>query len=198
MATLGIPYFLEDKTGLLTSSDFTDVNDRMRLTLRCTLKDSTRSAYMIHSSSSRVPAAALDFGSKGELGTVTINVSALSGVGGGRPHGVGRASLSAGKTRSMKEWLVKVNPFGSSTFRKFVASDGQTYTWNWRSRENFEWTCLNSSNYLVAYYSLKVPGEPVYPGSSGCMLTVDESYPHLAVELLASLIIMRHIAQHDL
>lgn len=114
MATLGIPYFLEDKTGLLTSSDFTDVNDRMRLTLRCTLKDSTRSAYMIHTNSSRVPAAALDFGSKGELGTVTINVSALGGVGGGRPHGVGRASLSAGKTRSMKEWLVKVNPFGRS------------------------------------------------------------------------------------
>lgn len=108
MATLGIPYFLEDKTGLLTGSEFTDVNDRMRLTLRCTLKDSTRSAYMIHTSASRVPAAALEFGSKGELGTVTINVNALNG--GTRP--VGRASVSGGKTRAMKEWLVKVNPFG--------------------------------------------------------------------------------------
>lgn len=119
MATLGIPYFLEDKTGLLTSSDFTDVNDRMRLTLRCTLKDNTRSAYMIHINSSRIPAAALDFGSKGELGTVTINVSTVGGVG-GRPHGVGRASLSAGKTRSMKEWLVKANPFWRLVFHSWL------------------------------------------------------------------------------
>lgn len=62
---------------------------------------------------------------------------------------------------------------------------------------------------------LKVPGEPEYPHSSGCVLTVEEAYPHLAAgmsifqlygvtmltgttEMLASLIIMRHIVAHNL
>ena len=31
----------------------------------------------------------------------------------------------------------------------------------------------------MACYSLKLEGEPEYDQSSGCMLTVDESYPHL-------------------
>jgi hypothetical protein len=44
---------------------------------------------------------------------------------------------------------------------------------------NFCPQCTNASGYLVACYSLKVEGEPEYDQSSGCMLTVDESYPHL-------------------
>lgn len=40
--------------------------------------------------------------------------------------------------------------------------------------------CTNRSQYLVAFYSLKVAGEPDYLGSSGCMLTIDEAYPRLA------------------
>ena len=118
-----------------------------------------------------------------------------------------------------------------------MASDGQEYLWSWRVRSDQEWTvsniyiyimcspfflprylqCTNASHYLVAYYSLKLPGEPEYTQSSGCMLTVDEAYPHLIVgellirgvtndientdrmqELLASLMIMRHIAAYNL
>jgi len=45
--------------------------------------------------------------------------------------------------------------------------------------------CTNKSQYLVAFYSLKVAGEPDYLGSSGCMLTIDEAYPHLAAGALA-------------
>jgi hypothetical protein len=51
-----------------------------------------------------------------------------------------------------------------------------------------DWThcvqCTNRSQYLVAFYALKVAGEPDYPGSSGCMLTIDEAYPHLAAGAL--------------
>jgi hypothetical protein len=40
--------------------------------------------------------------------------------------------------------------------------------------------CTNASNHQVASYSLKVPGEPEYDHSSGCVLTIEEAYPHLA------------------
>ncbi|THH18645.1 hypothetical protein EW146_g2363 [Bondarzewia mesenterica] len=166
MPTLGMPYFLEDKTGTLAGSEFIDVNDRMRLGFRCTLRDTHRTAYMIYdlTNSSQTtysqPAAVLDYGQNNALGTVIIS---------------GRGSTP------MSQYLVKLSPFGSSKSRKFIACDGQEYKWSWRSRDDFEWMCLNSSGYLVAYYNLKLAGEPHYPGSSGCMLTVDESYPHLAV-----------------
>lgn len=40
--------------------------------------------------------------------------------------------------------------------------------------------CVNArSGYHIATYSMKPAGEPQYPGSSGCMLTVEEAYPHL-------------------
>ncbi|TFY66434.1 hypothetical protein EVG20_g4658 [Dentipellis fragilis] len=180
MATLGIPYFLEDRTGLLTGSDFVDVHDRMRLSVRCSLRDAAHTAYMIYDMtypSNAQPAAALDYPSNNGLGSIMIH---------------GRGSWQ------MNQYLVKLSPFGSSRNRKFTASDGQEYRWSWRTRDGFEWVCLNASGYLVAYYNLKIPGEPHYQSSSGCMFTVDESYPHLAVELLASLLIMRHIAEHNL
>lgn len=73
--------------------------------------------------------------------------------------------------------------------------------------------CVDSSERVVASYHLKVPGEPHYPGSSGCMLTIEEAYGDLAVgkfiingvfneitedrlnrpEFLATCMIMRHI-----
>ncbi|KAI0046002.1 hypothetical protein FA95DRAFT_73851 [Auriscalpium vulgare] len=183
MPTLGIPYFLEDKTGLLTGSDFLDVHDRMRLSVRCTMKDATRTAYMVYdlmapkTRNFLQPAATLDYGRNDALGTVYIGVG-----GSGKP---------------MCQYLVRVSPSGSSRCRKFIASDGHEYCWSWRTRDDFEWTCINSSGYLVAHYNLKIPEEH-YVGSSGCMLTVDESYPHLAVELLTTLLIMRHIADHNL
>ncbi|ETW81206.1 hypothetical protein HETIRDRAFT_419117 [Heterobasidion irregulare TC 32-1] len=183
LPTLGMPYFLEDKSGTLLGSEFVDVNDRMRLGFRCTLRDVHRTAYMIYDltmpsqGAYSFPVATLDYGANNALGTVIFS---------------GRGSMP------MSQYLSKMSPFGSSKNRKFIASDGQEYRWSWRGRENFEWMCLNASGYLVAYYNLKLAGEPPYPGSSGCMLTVDESYPHLAVELLTSLLIMRHIAEHNL
>ena len=39
---------------------------------------------------------------------------------------------------------------------------------------------MNASGQTVAWYVLKIPGEQ-YANSSGCMLGVEEPYPHLAV-----------------
>jgi hypothetical protein len=71
-----MPYFLEDKTGLLTGSDFIDLNDRMSLTYRRSAKDATRTAYMIYDmetprrSPAPMPLVALDFGPNNSLGTI--------------------------------------------------------------------------------------------------------------------------------
>ncbi|KAJ3876447.1 hypothetical protein F5051DRAFT_429775 [Lentinula edodes] len=180
MTTYGLPYFLEDKTGRLTGSDFVDIHDRLRLTYRrSTERNSSHTAYMIYNTSAHVshpqPLMALDFGPGNALGTV---------------------SFSSKLCVPMKKYLAKV-PCKGRTY-KFLASDSQEYFWSWRAQANQEWTCTNTSGYLTAYYSLKTPGEPQYEGSSGCSLTVDESFGHLASEILASLMILRHISEYNL
>ncbi|KAH7923155.1 hypothetical protein BV22DRAFT_1048391 [Leucogyrophana mollusca] len=184
MTTYGMPYFLEDKTGKLTESDFVDINDRLCLRLRCTAREPTHTAYMIYNvtcaSDLLKPLVALDFGPDDTLGTI---------------------AFGSGSQMAMKQYLTKLSPLGrlpSSKTRKFIGSDGQEYRWSWRSTKGQEWTCTNSSQYLVAFYTLKLSSEPEYNGSSGCMLTIDEAYPHLVAEMLASLTIMRHIAAHNL
>ncbi|KDQ55593.1 hypothetical protein JAAARDRAFT_37006 [Jaapia argillacea MUCL 33604] len=183
MTNYGLPFFLEDKTGSLSGSEFVDIHDRMRMTFRCTARDTQHSAYMVYNltvprhGGQYKPGAVLDFGPGNSLGTVMIG---------------------SGVHIPMAKYLIKTSAFGNSKARKFTASDGQEYRWTYKNRDNHEWACLNSSGYLVACYNLKLAGEPHYSGTSGCMLTIDESYPHLAVELLASLIIMRHIAAYDL
>ncbi|KAF9066701.1 hypothetical protein BDP27DRAFT_1384231 [Rhodocollybia butyracea] len=183
MTTYGMPYFLEDKTGKLTGSEFVDIHDRLRLTYRrSTDKQSPHTAYMIYNTSPHIynPAfaqalVALDFGPEHALGTV---------------------SFSSKICIPMKKYLVKLSARGR--MYKFIGSDSQEYFWSWRSQPNQEWTCTNASGYLAAYYSLKTPGEPHYEASSGCSLTIDESFGHLAPEMLASLMILRHISEYNL
>jgi len=85
MPVYGFPFFLEDKTGELTGSDFVDLHDRMRFSLRCTMQDANRTVYMIYDTSNgagavgarvREPAAVLEYGPGGALGFVTIGASA--------------------------------------------------------------------------------------------------------------------------
>ncbi|EIW62704.1 uncharacterized protein TRAVEDRAFT_141217 [Trametes versicolor FP-101664 SS1] len=185
MTTFGMPFFLEDTTGRVTGSEFVDLHNRMHLSLKQTLNDATHSAYVIYDLSSRasgagrggylLPLATLDFPASNALGTIKI------GDGAHVPMG---------------DYLAKSGRCVSRA-RKFRASDGQDYRWTLQA--NGEWQCVNArSGYHIATYSMKPAGEPQYSGSSGCMLTVEEAYPHLVGELLASLIIMRYIEQHNL
>ncbi|RDB16279.1 hypothetical protein Hypma_003068 [Hypsizygus marmoreus] len=181
MTNYGMAYFLEDKSGNLTGSEFVDLHDRMRLSYRCTAHDATQSAYMIYDTTNTYggtrPLLALTFGADNHLGTI---------------------NFSPESSMLMKKYLTKVSPLGSSRIRKFIASDGQEYRWGWPVKDDQEWTCTNSRGYLVAYYNLKTPGEPEYAHSSGCMLTVEQAYGELVPEMLASLMIMRHIAAYNL
>ncbi|KAI0708932.1 hypothetical protein C8T65DRAFT_204179 [Cerioporus squamosus] len=185
MTNFGLPYFLEDTTGKITGSDFVDLHTRMHLSLKQTLRDAHHTAYIIYDLSSRssgarggllVPLATLDFGPNNALGTVKIG---------------------DGDHVQMGHYLTRVAGVSGSKSRKFKAADGQEYRWTLQA--DGEWQCTNAkNNYHVATYSMKPAGEPQYSSSSGCMLTVEEAYPHLVGELLASLVIMRHIEQHNL
>ncbi|KAI6040218.1 hypothetical protein EDC04DRAFT_1522990 [Pisolithus marmoratus] len=181
--TYGMPYILEDKTGELTGSDFIDINDRLRLRLRCTAQAATHTAYMIHN---------VTHGHEREVSR------ALVALAFGPDHSLGTITFESRSPVAMGEYLRRVSPLASSKSRKFLASDGEVYRWSWRSTKGHEWTCTHQNQQLVASYSLKVVGEPDYISSSGCVLTIDEAYPHLAVEILATLTIMRHIVVHNL
>lgn len=69
---------LEDRTGRITGSDFEDVHDRIRLSLKCTQKAPTHTAYMIFDRTKTTtfnynnPLAVLDFGANDSLGTVSF------------------------------------------------------------------------------------------------------------------------------
>ncbi|KAI0249634.1 hypothetical protein BJV78DRAFT_657752 [Lactifluus subvellereus] len=183
MARMGLPFMLEDRSGSLSGSEFVDLHDRMYLSLRCRRRDANGASqyeiYNMRSKQYNFPVATLEYGVGGALGSVTL-------IGpGGMP-----------RTHTMGTFLAEV---GGSRHRKFTASDGKEYSWSWRTnmRENLEWSCVGANGQTVAWYALKVPGEH-YANSSGCMLGVEEPYPHLAVELLATLLVMRHIAAHDM
>jgi hypothetical protein len=140
MTDYGMSYFLEDKSGKLTGSEFVDLNDRMRLVYRCSARDASHTAYMIYDTTTLAgasrPLIALDFGPNNQLGTI---------------------SFGPNSSMEMKKYLTKLSPLGrcasviklkcmnnewytSSKIRKFVASDGQEYRWSWKIKNDQEWT----------------------------------------------------------
>ncbi|KAJ7748218.1 hypothetical protein DFH07DRAFT_830455 [Mycena maculata] len=183
MTRYGMPYILEDRTGRLTGSEFIDIHERLHLAVRCTARDTSHTSYMIYNTTPTVfqsavpkPLVGLDFGPNNTLGTISFSSVPMP----------------------MWKYLSKSTPMGSGRTRRFVASDGQTYQWARHAQPNQEWTCTNSNGYIIASYSLKAAGEPEYNNSSGCILEVAEQFGHLAPEMLASLLIMRHIVAFDL
>ncbi|KAI0279949.1 hypothetical protein BGY98DRAFT_915279 [Russula aff. rugulosa BPL654] len=174
MVKTGIPFMLHDNTGSLLASNFVDLYDRMILRVACRRRDPDGAAvyevYNMLSIHHDIPVAFLEYGAAGALGDIS-----LIGPGG---------SL---RTQTMATFLVEV---GGPRHRKFIASDGHEYSWSWRTstEEDLEWSCVNASGNTVAWYAV----------SSGRMFGVEEPYPHLAVEFLTTLMIMRHIAAHNM
>lgn len=106
-------YFLEDKSGQLTGSEFVDLNDRMRFNFRRTANDASHTAYMIYdtspgtpTASSTTPLVALDYGPNNALGTI---------------------SFASDNSMQMKKYLSKTSILGRyvsrNSFPKLIHSD---------------------------------------------------------------------------
>nr|GAT51762.1 predicted protein [Mycena chlorophos] len=190
---LGVAPILSLGPRAYTSTDFDDVYDRAFFHVICTSQRSvaiypmtrrtsrTRDAHW--SPAMHSPAAVLEFGGDGSLGSVRFA---------GAPAPV-----------AMANYLRKTSMFGRSLSRKFACSDGREYKWVQEGGQaGPEWTCTTPDNFLVAQYDLKPAKNHAYPGpsaaSSGNSLTIHDGFGHLTLELLVSFIIMRHIQQYNL
>ncbi|EGO04163.1 hypothetical protein SERLA73DRAFT_82221 [Serpula lacrymans var. lacrymans S7.3] len=191
MRSIQLPYTLEDRSGLLSASDYGDIYDRLFLRVAPHPQQPERNVWAIYNMGRRSsrhgdsrhfdkhPAVVLVFGKDGELGDIHF------------------VQPPASSSVPMSKYLRKTTLFGGSLSRKFKGSDGGEYRWIYQTVDNHEWSCLNGENYLVAHFDLKPPNIPVY-GVSGNTLTVHEGFAHLVIEILASLTIMRYIAEHRL
>ncbi|KDQ28684.1 hypothetical protein PLEOSDRAFT_173292 [Pleurotus ostreatus PC15] len=178
-------YTLEDRTALISSSDFDDIYDRLFLRVSRPTKATSTMIYKMKHRSSRhrdsqpltaEPIVVLDFAPDESLGNISFPKAKV--------------------TVPMARYLRKTSLFGGSLSRKFIGSDGREYTWNRGCVQGQEWTCT-TENFLVAHYDLKPPQQRVY-GTSGNTLNIYQPFFPLAVEIVASLTIMRHIAQFNL
>ncbi|EJF60006.1 hypothetical protein BD309DRAFT_948763 [Dichomitus squalens] len=184
-----LPYCLEDRTGHYMGTDFDEIYDRLFLRIArpspSQVPHSSETTLMIYNTGrrssshrlsrppSREPSAILDFGLNGTLGTIWF---AESGV-----------SMPIG------QYLRKTSMFAGSLSRKFTAMNGEEYRWIHRAVKDYEWSCVDSRDYVVAHYHLKPPEKPAY-NTSGNVLTIYEPFTHLSIEILATLTIMRHLA----
>ncbi|KAI6096750.1 hypothetical protein F5141DRAFT_1190974 [Pisolithus sp. B1] len=179
-----MPFTFEDRTGNLHSSDFDDIYDRMFLRVTpyshaASGNKNTLAVYVMGCRSTRRkdtrhlerhPSVVLEFGeTRPGLGTIRFPQSPSSSI-----------------SIPMHTYLRKTTFFGGSLSRKFKASDGR-----------HEWTCLSEEGYMVAHYDLRPSCMAAY-GVSGNTLTIHEAYSNLCVDILASLTIMRYIAEHQL
>lgn len=127
----GLPYFLEDKTGHLTGSEFIDMHDRMKLLYRRRRNNPSPDyhVYQIYDTTRdffdgfNEPKITLTFGIDNSLGTV----------------GFGAGGEMGEHTIRMEKYLSVVNQTAGPRLRKFWASDGNEYRWGWRLADN-EWT----------------------------------------------------------
>ncbi|KAI0640614.1 hypothetical protein C8Q79DRAFT_930518 [Trametes meyenii] len=184
-----LPFFLEDRSGHYISSDFDEVYDRVFLRVArpppsqaAHFAETTLMVYDTRRRSSsrrhsrpppREPSVILEFGPNGSLGTISFVGSSVS--------------------LPMSQYLRKTSMFAGPLSRKFTGSNGEEYRWIYRGVKEHEWSCVDSRDYVVAHYTLKPPEKPAY-NTSGNMLTIYEPFTHMAVEILSSLTIMRHLA----
>jgi len=189
MSTTGISYCFDDRTGANDSTFYDEIYDRMFLsvatmpgkipntTRTCIYETGRRSSAHARNNRHGEPSVVLEFAQNNNLGTVNF--------------------VQKGVSMLMGHWMRKTSMFGKSSSRKFRASDGQEYKWLFRSVPGQEWTCTNANEYIIAHYNVKPAGEPSYR-SSGNVFVVYEAYADLAIELLTTLTVMRHIQQHNL
>ncbi|KAG9006484.1 hypothetical protein FRB95_008949 [Tulasnella sp. JGI-2019a] len=179
----GLPLFLEDASGLLVKTTFTDLHDRLQLVLKATSASGPNQLQLALSlSTSRnaksSPDCIIDLPQRLERGTL---------------------SYGAGPALSIESYLRRVSGLSSrSPNRRFTASDSHNYTWsmtqsNPRDSSTISWVCTNSQGAVVAEYATN---DPEVTGSRcAAVLTIEEAQNSMVLELLTTLTIVRYIAQ---
>jgi len=178
----GIPFIFEDKKGRVHNTELKDVEDRMILRVSSERRSSDGSITLkIHEygtasspKTSDGPSIVLEFGSGGQLGSVWF--------------------ANQSSSMQMNQWL---RSSSRSVTRRaaasFTCSDSQVYTWIHKPEQEpeAEWACQCQTSSVAARYFLKPPSE-----TYGNSFTVEEAFAPLVPELLASLIIMRHVQEY--
>ncbi|KIL58168.1 hypothetical protein M378DRAFT_86870 [Amanita muscaria Koide BX008] len=191
-------YTFEDRTGRNLDSDWDDIYERLyfRVCPAPTSPDEGQNernknkihiynvAYRMmrrdHSHVNLDPDVVLEFNGR-SLGQITYDTELY------------RCTFQIGK------YIKKTSFFGgSSLIRKFTGSDGNEYKWSHGIVEGQEWTCTTGPNeIIVAHYDLLPAGSIAYR-ISGHNLVVKNKWAGLSIEFLSTLIIMRHVQQHNL
>ncbi|KAG8872531.1 hypothetical protein FRB97_007564 [Tulasnella sp. 331] len=182
----GLPLFLEDTTGVLVKTTFTDLYDRLQLALTAVPGSGPNNLRL---------ALTLCAGRKAKA--VPDCVIDL-------PQRFDRATLSygAGPAIPIESYLRTVKGLSSrSPNRRFTASDSESYTWsmtqsNPRDPSTIVWACTNSQGAFVAEYT--VNDTQVTGSTCAAVLTIEEAFNSMVLELLTTLTIVRYIAQNAL
>ena len=165
-----LPYYLEDRTGLHTASDYDDIYDRLFLRVTCSGQASpqvarTPSSSSTNSTLSSSPPSFSPLSAPQQPFTIAISntgrrSSTRSYLTGQPPSARGQPPPSIvlefgrggtlgsvaftvhGKTSRvpMGQWLRKTGMFSGSLSRKFVASSGHEFRWMHRGYSGHEWT----------------------------------------------------------
>lgn len=165
-----LPYYLEDRTGLHTASDYDDIYDRLFLRVTCsapappqvarTPSSSSANSMLSSSPPSSSPLAAppqpftIAISNTGRRSSTRSYLTGQAPSARGQPppsvvleFGRGGAlgsvalSLHGKASRApMAQWLRKTGMFAGSLSRKFVASSGHELRWIHRGYSGHEWT----------------------------------------------------------
>ncbi|KAF8635026.1 hypothetical protein AX17_004045 [Amanita inopinata Kibby_2008] len=181
-------YTFEDRTGRNDNSDWDDIYERLFFRVAHAQEGNTINIYDVgyrmrrrdNSHLQLQPVVVLEFDANQSLGKITY------------------ATELYRRSFSMSRYLKKTTFFGGSLIRKFTGSDGKEYKWSHKIVEGQQWTCTTGQEEnIVAHYDL-LPEDSIAYRISGNNLVVRNRFAALSLEYLATLTIMRHIAQHNL
>lgn len=188
MVPLGRPLVFEDKTGSYATTDLDEIYDRMFFRVVQHSISPSQTVILIYDRARR--------SNRRNSGPETIPPSVVLDFS-PKSHGLGTITFERMPPISIKDFLRKLGPFGSSLNRRFVASDSNEYRWTKKAVPGQEWTCFNAHNQIVAHYKLKDPEETSFHTSGNCFV-IEEPLLPISAQLLATLVIMRHIEHHRL
>ncbi|KAF8625305.1 hypothetical protein AX15_005437 [Amanita polypyramis BW_CC] len=127
---------LQERTDPAGTIFFTDVQNRLSVSCRCTSDDEKGLTWSVFDQTgvvglAFVPIYMLEFGPDKSLGVVRFGPK---------------------ESMPMKKYLARTSILASSRTRKFISRDKKEYSWHHRGSDEYEWICLDSYGDMVAYY----------------------------------------------